>query len=73
MVTHPVVLDDLIDEYTDLWVDIDLYINECRAKFISGEMDIETGFDAYIDQLKSMGMDRVVEIKQATLDAYNAR
>ena len=36
-------------------------------------MDIENEFDAYIDHLKSMGMDRVVEIKQATLDAYNAR
>ena len=73
VVTHTVVLDDLLDEYTDLWVDIDLYINECRAKFISGEMDVETEFDAYIDHLKSMGMDRVVELKQLTLDAYNAR
>ena len=72
-VTHTAVLDELIDEYTDLWIDIDLYINECRAKFVSGEMDVETEFDAYIDHLKSMGMDRVTEIKQATLDAYNAR
>ena len=72
-ITHTDVLDEYVDEYANLWVDIDLYINECRAKFISGEMDIENEFDAYIDHLKSMGMDRVAEIKQATLDAYNAR
>ena len=35
-------------------------------------MSIENDFDAYIDTLKSMGMDRVCEIKQITLDAHNA-
>lgn len=73
VITHTNVLDEYLDEYTNLWVDIDLYINECRAKFISGEMDLDTEFDAYIARLKSMGMDRVTEIKQITLDAYNAR
>lgn len=73
VVTHTQVLDEYLDEYTDLWVDIELYINECRAKFINGEMDIANDFATYIDTLKSMGMDRVVEIKQMTLDAYNAR
>lgn len=72
VVIHTAVLDEYLDEYTDLWTDINLYIDECRAKFISGEMSIENDFDAYIDTLKSMGMDRVCEIKQITLDAHNA-
>ena len=72
VVVHTNVLDEYLDEYTDLWTDIDLYISECRAKFISGEMSVENDFDSYIETLKSMGMDRVVEIKQATLDAHNA-
>lgn len=73
VVTHTQVLDEDLDEYTNLWVDIELYVNECRAKFINGEMSIDDDFATYIDTLKSMGMDRVIEIKQKTLDAYNAR
>ena len=72
-VTHPQVVDEYLNDYTNLWVDIDQYINECRAKFISGEMSVEDDFDSYIQHLKDMGMDKVVEYKQATLDAYNAR
>lgn len=67
------VLDQYLNDYTNLWTDIELYIDECRAKFISGEMDIETEFDAYLAHLKSMGMDQVIQYKQKTLDAYNAR
>lgn len=73
VITHTTVLDEYLNDYTNLWVDIELYINECRAKFINGEMDIETEFDDYIATLKKMGMDKVVEYKQKTLDAYNAR
>lgn len=72
VVVHTAVLDEYVEEYTNLWTDIDLYISECRAKFISGEMSVENDFDTYIATLKSMGMDRVVEMKQATLDAHNA-
>ncbi len=72
VVIHTSVLDEYLDEYTDLWTDINLYIDECRAKFISGEMSLENDFDTYIATLKSMGMDRIYEIKQITLDAHNA-
>lgn len=67
------VLEEYLKEYTDLWVDIDTYIKECRAKFITGDMSVENDFDSYISTLQSMGMDRVIEIKQATLDAWLAR
>lgn len=72
VVVHTSVLDQYLDEYTDLWTDIDLYVNECRAKFVSGEMNLDTDFDTYLATLKTMGIDRVIEMKQATLDAHNA-
>ena len=65
-----VVLDEYTDEYASLWIDIELYINESRAKFINGELDIDKDWDNYISTLQTMGMDRVYEIKQQTLDAY---
>ena len=72
-VNHKNVLDEYADDYTNLWSDISTYIDEARAKFISGALDLDADFDAYIETLNAMGMDRIYEMKQATLDAYNAR
>ena len=69
---YTAVMDEYLDEYTDMWTDIDTYVKECRVKFISGQMSLENDFDAYIAHLKEMGMDRVIEIKQLTWDAYAA-
>lgn len=64
---------DLSTEATNLWTDISTYISECRVKFITGEMNLEGDFDAYLAQLKTMGMDRYIEIQQSALDAYYAK
>ena len=65
------VLDaDAATEATALWTDISTYISESTAKFITGEKNLEGDFDAYLAQLKSMGMDRYIEIQQNALDAY---
>ncbi len=72
VIVYTGVLNEYLDEYTDLWVDINTYINECRTKFIAGQLNLEEDFDAYRETLKSMGIERVIEIKQATLDAFNA-
>ena len=64
------ILDEYLDECTRLWTDIDTYMKECRTRFISGQLNLEDDFDSYIQTLKDMGMDRIVEIKQATLDAF---
>lgn len=64
---------DLSAEATDLWSDIGTYIGECRVKFITGEMNLEDDFDNYLAQLKTMGMDRYIEIQQGALDAYYSK
>lgn len=72
VIVYTGVMAENLDEYTDLWTDIRTYILECRTKFIAGEMNLDADFDAYRETLKSMGIERVIEIKQATLDAFNA-
>ena len=59
------------DEAANLWTDLNTYIKECAVKFISGEMNTEEDFDAYIEELKTMGIERYIEIQQEALDAYN--
>jgi putative aldouronate transport system substrate-binding protein len=59
-----------VDEYAALLTDINTYIAESQAQFISGALPLDR-FDSYIANLKSMGMDRLLEILQASYDVYN--
>lgn len=61
---------ELSAEAANLWTDLSTYISESRVKFITGEMNLEADFDNYLAQLKTMGMDRYIEIQQTGLDAY---
>ena len=45
------------------------YIGQMHGKFISGEEDIEAGWDAYIKNLEKMGLEELLEIYQNTIDA----
>jgi putative aldouronate transport system substrate-binding protein len=59
-------------EYSSIMNDINTLISENVVKFITGQRPISE-FDAFIDQIKSMNIDRAVEIQQAALDRYNNR
>ena len=68
--TYSISDADLSTEATNLWADIDTYISESTVKFINGSLNLEDDFDAYLEQLKAMGMDRYIEIQQMALDEY---
>jgi len=59
-------------EYSRLLNDINTYVIENIAPFITGEKSLSE-FDAYVNQIKDMGIDRCVEIKQEALNRFNAR
>ena len=44
------------------------YVHQAIAEFVTGTRDIETGWDQYINELNSMGLQRLIEVSQ---DAYN--
>ena len=46
------------------------YVNQALVQFIDGSLDIEKDWDAYIEKLKSMGVDEYVAAYQRTYDAY---
>ncbi|MDF2922457.1 MAG: hypothetical protein K0R57_1371 [Paenibacillaceae bacterium] len=60
------------EEVTKLGGEISTYKDEMLFKFIMGTEPI-ANFDKYTDQLKKLGIERVVALKQAALDRYNAR
>lgn len=58
------------EEISSLTVDIYKYVNETWASWIvNGGIDEQ--WDAYVDQLNQMGLERLMEIYQEALDVYN--
>ena len=55
-----------------LEADIGTYREEMALRFITGQSPLSE-FDAYVAQMRSMGIDRCIEIKQAALDRYLSR
>ncbi len=50
-----------------LSTDITSYVKTIQAQFISGEADIAEGWDAYVEQLNTYGVDELTEIYARTL------
>ena len=44
-----------------------------RQKFMTGVLDIETEYDAYVEQLNALGLAELTEVYQAAYDRYLAR
>lgn len=59
-------------EYSSIINDINTLISENVVSFITGQRPMSE-YDSFIDQIKSMNIDRAVEIQQAALDRYNNR
>lgn len=53
-----------------IFTDIDAYYKEMETRMITGDLDIDEGWDTYIQGLKDRGLDRYVEIYQNGLDAW---
>jgi putative aldouronate transport system substrate-binding protein len=66
----PVTIDPKdAEEYSTITSEIFTYINENFALFVTGEKPISE-FDAYIDTLKSMKIERMLELYQNAYDKY---
>lgn len=52
--------------------DIYTYLSEMKMKFMVGTEPIEN-FDAFVEQLKKMHVEELIQIHQQALDRYNAR
>ncbi len=59
------------ERLVDLRLDIDNYIKDMRAKYISGSESFDT-WDTYVATLERMGLNDYRAIVQAAMDRYNA-
>lgn len=61
--------EDESRELTDLLLSVKTYVDEMQTRFITGDSDIETEWDSYLETLNSQGLPRLLEIYQAAYDA----
>ena len=64
--------EDETRERSTLVTDINSYIATMKAAFITGEKDIDATWDEFQSTLKTMGLDRLLEIEQQAYDRYAA-
>ena len=60
-------------ERAAIMTDIETYAKENSTQFITGVLDIETGWDSYISTIQGMNLERAIEITQAAYDRYLER
>lgn len=73
LVPYLAVAEEDQAEYTKLMGDISTYISEMFIHYVDGTKDLADFETDYLGTLEKMGIDRVIEMKQKALDAYNAR
>lgn len=52
------------------YTDIKTYATEKILQFIIGAVDVDDGWDEYVSEIESMGIDNVIEIYQTAYDRY---
>lgn len=62
--------NDQLNEIATIRSDIETYVEEMKAKWITGQSDIENEWEEYQNILKKMQVDRYVEIYQEAYDLY---
>ncbi len=60
------------DTLSSIIENINTYKDECILKFITGEMPLSE-FDNYVSEIKKMGIDQAIALKQTAVDRYEKR
>lgn len=70
---RPYYSTDEADRLSELQTDIFTEVNEKMAKWVVGSEDLDKGWDAYVNNLKKMGVEELVKINQAAYDRFQEK
>lgn len=62
-----------LETRANIFTDLTNYVAEMKAKWVTGELDVNETWDEYVTTLKNMGMEEYVAIYQNAYDAYKAQ
>ena len=67
---RPYYFTEDANRVNELLTDITTYVEQMKASFITGKVDIDAEWDNYIAQLKKLGAEEYLEINQRAFDVY---
>lgn len=60
------------ERYSSIYADVDTMMDENLVRFVLGERPLSE-LDAFVEELKALGLEEMISIKQAAFDRYLAR
>ncbi len=60
------------ETFTTIQTSLQEYIRMSMAQFITGELNLDSDWDSYVDTINSYGLDTYLSLYQAAFDEYNA-
>ena len=71
---YPVVsyTTEEIEERSPIYKDLSTYLQQAKAQFITGELDVDQDWDTYVNTVEQMNAGRLLEIEQAAYDRFAA-
>jgi putative aldouronate transport system substrate-binding protein len=67
---NPMMTLEETEELRQIGTQINDYIGEMVARFVTGELDIDAEWDSYVSALNEMGLERYLEINQIAYDRF---
>lgn len=61
-----------LDQVSEIEATIRTYVDESLTRFILGDMDVEADWDAYLNELETIGLSMYLEVAQIAYDRLNA-
>lgn len=59
-------------EISSIQTDLQKYVDEKKAKWVTGQADIDAEWDKYLKDLDNLGLQKYIEIYNAALDRFNS-
>lgn len=63
---------DEASEIQTIGVEVENYINTCKVAFITGDMDLDTQWEEYLQGLENCGLSTILEVYQGAYDRQHA-
>ena len=57
-------------EYFKIQTDINKYVNESFVQFVTGGMDLDKDWDAYVQQINTIGLEKYITTTQQAYDVF---
>ena len=63
---------DEMDEYSMLVTELNAYVDPALARFIMGELNVDSDFDNFVSECNKRGLPRLLEIQQTAVERFLA-